>query len=313
MAGDSRDWLVAGALVVLVALAGCSGGAGGGAPATQAAVETGAQGTVAESGGDSAGRVNYQREDVQAQQRALIRTGTVELTVDDYDATRRNLTRATRALGGYVGDTGETVHTRDNRSWTTGELVLRVPKRNFSTLLDRTKRAGEVRRAATNTRDVTDQLVDLEARLENLRSQRDQLRELYDEANDTETVLEIQERLSEVQTEIERIEAQRESLRRQVAYSTLTVRLNERPPEPTDGTDPDAWHETGLVAAFVSSLHGVVVVARALAVGAAYAAPYLLAFGLPVVGAVAVWRRRRRSARSSVVRERARQGDDDGE
>ncbi|WP_115863403.1 DUF4349 domain-containing protein [Halorussus litoreus] len=321
MARDRRRWLIAVALVLLVALAGCSGSGGGdagggGAPATAAAEDVQDQGTAAEKSGDGerAGSADYGAQDGQTRQRALVRTGTVALTVDDYDATRRNLTQRTRAYGGFVSDTGEQVHTRENRSWTTGELVLRVPKENFSALLEETKRAGEVREASTGTKDVTDQLVDLGARLENLRNQRDQLRELYEEANETETVLQIQERLSEVQTEIERLEAQRESLRQRVAYSTLTVGLNEPEPESSATVDPDKWYETGLLSAFVSSARGVVVVARGLAVGLAYATPYLLAFGVPVVGAVAFWRRRQRSPRPSAVRENAQAGDsNDGE
>ncbi|WP_135828360.1 DUF4349 domain-containing protein [Halorussus halobius] len=312
MTRDARRWLVPVALALLVAFAGCSGSGGGdaGGAATMSgdAADMDAQATAAEGGDDSAVR----QQDSATGERALIRNGTVTLDVDDYESTRSNLTREVRGLGGYVSDTDERVHTRDNESWTDGELVVRVPKENFSTLVNRTKRAGEVRRATTSTTDVTDQLVDLDARLENLQSQRAQLRELYDEANETETVLQIQERLSEVQTEIEQIEAQREALRDRVAYSTLTVRLNENPPETTDTRDVDRWYDTGLISAFVSSLHGVVVAARALAVGAAYAAPYLLAFGVPVVGAVAFWRRRRRSTSVPEVSEPAQMdaGDD---
>jgi len=316
MARDARRWLVPVALALLVAFAGCSGSGGagdaGGAATNVAADYAGqdASATAAEGGDDSAVR----QQDPATGDRALIRNGTVTLDVEDYDATRSNLTRATNRLGGYVSDTDERVHTRGNQSWTDGELILRVPRENFSTLVNRTKRAGEVRRSSTSTTDVTDQLVDLDARLENLESQREQLRELYDEANETETILQIQERLSEVQTEIEQIEAQREALRDRIAYSTLTVRLNENPPETTHRPEVDRWYDTGLLSAFVSSVQGVAVAARALAVGTAYAAPYLLAFGLPVVGAVALWRRRR-SPSTPEVREPAMPDleDDDGE
>jgi hypothetical protein len=64
--------------------------------------------------------------------------------------------------------------------------------------------------------------------------------------------------------------------------------------------DRQRWYDVGLVAAFLESVGGVATTLRALAVGLAYAAPYLLVFGLPVVGAVAGllrWRRRRSSDR----------------
>ncbi|WP_135851018.1 DUF4349 domain-containing protein [Halorussus salinus] len=289
--GGARRWALALVLASLVLLAGCSGS--GGDAAMQATsgqnldVSTDAEATQRASDG---GGTNSQ-SDAAARNRALIRTGTVEVTVEDYDDARRNLTRQTERLGGFVSDSAQQVETRGNRTWTNGKLVLRVPKKNFSALVARAKATGEVRAASTSTKDVTKKLVDIEARLTNLKAQREELRDLYAEANDTENVLEVQERLSEVQSEIEQLEAQRKSLNRQVAYSTLTVRLHERPPEQT-AQQSAAWYDTGLVAAFVSSASGVVVVARGLAVGTAYALPYLVAFGLPVVGVVALWRRR---------------------
>lgn len=291
---DTRRLLAVVALALLVAFAGCSGGAGGDA-AKQEATASGApaEQESAATQQDKSADMEFQGQSAQVRKRALIRTGTVALEVEDYDAARNNLTRATRRMGGFVSDSSEEVHTRENRSWTTGKLVLRVPKENFSALVSRAKRSGEVRKASTGSKDVTDKLVDIEARLNNLKAQRDRLRAMYDEANRTENVLKIQERLSEVQSEIERLEAQRKSLRQQVAYSTLTVRLNEPRPDPErPNPDRDEWYDTGLLSAFVSSANGVVVVLRGLAVGIAYAAPYALAFGVPVGGAFAFWRRR---------------------
>ncbi|WP_135826302.1 DUF4349 domain-containing protein [Halorussus ruber] len=294
MAREGRRWLVPVALALLLVLAGCSGS--GGSDAMQATSgdqaasyeQTGRQ-TVSAGGpnGDS-GSANF-----QASQRALIRTGEVAVEVNDYDRTRRNLSKEARRLGGFVSDSSQVVHTRGNQSWTSGKLVLRVPKDNFSTLVARAKQSGEVREASTNTEDVTKKLVDIEARLKNLKAQREKLRDLYQEANDTENVLEVQERLSEVQSEIESLEAQRESLKRQVAYSTLTVRLEERPPDYEPTNDHSAWYETGLLAAFASSANGVVVVLRGLVVGLAYALPYVLVFGVPIGGGLVLWRRRK--------------------
>jgi phage terminase large subunit-like protein len=282
------------ALALLIVFAGCSGGAGDAAQKADSEAdyeesepETKAQSDDAEYQG--------QESEYEMSQRELIRTGTVSVRVDSYEDARRNLTQATSRYGGFVSDSSEEVHTSGNRTWTTGKVVLRVPKENFSALLSRAKQAGEVEQADTNTRDVTDKLVDIEARLTNLKAQRDRLRDLYEEANDTENVLAVQERLSEVQSEIERLEAQRKSLKQQVAYSTITVRLHEKRPEPeSTDTDEKQWYETGLLSAFASSVHGVEVVLRSLAVAAAYAMPFVLAFGVPLGGGYAVWRRRNR-------------------
>lgn len=291
MARETRDWLIPVALALLIVLAGCSGSGGAEMTGQESSADgtqyQGAEAATAEE--KDGGSAN----DFQARQRAVIRTGKVAVQVDSYDAARRNISRATRQFGGYVSDSSEQVHTAENRSWTTGQLVLRVPRENFSKLLARAKQAGKVQKASTSSKDVTDQLVDIEARLKNLKAQRDELRELYEEANDTENVLEVQERLSEVQTDIERLEARRKSLEQRVAYSTITVQLNEERPEREPPEEEKKWYETGLLSAFVSSINGVVVVLRSIAVATAYALPYAFVFGVPVAGGFALWHRRR--------------------
>jgi len=302
-------------VVLLVALAGCSGGLGGasdaggggaggdggsggggeggdaslGAPATAtAAPEARTQSGASGDGGSAA---------AQARSRALIRSGEVRLRVDDFDRARDRLVSIANSRGGFVADSAETTHREDNRTWTEGRLVLRVPSDTFTPAFREVKGVGTVERADSSTKDVTDRLVDLEARLNNLKAQRDRLRTLYEEANDTDAVLQVGRELSEVQGEIERLEAKRRALEDRVALATITVRFSEPEPEPTPTPTPTpepAYHETGLVSAFVSSVNGVVVTVRAIGVTVAYLAPYLLVFGLPVglVG-VGLYRSRR--------------------
>jgi hypothetical protein len=281
-------------LALLVLVAGCSGaGVGGGSD-----LGAGAQGAEmrASGGGDGAAR-SVETDGggdggdpiAQARNRQLIHTATVELEVADYDRARGELTAAARERGGFVADADERRQTAAGGNFTTGTVTYRVPADEFESFLAAANETGTVVASQQNTEDVTEQVVDLEARLRTLRAQRDRLRELYGRANDTEEVLAVERRLSEVQTEIERAEARRASLERRVALSTVTVALREpRPGAPPEG----AWYDTPLVEAFLASVNGVVVTVRALAVAGAYAAPYLLAFGLPPVAGVALaWRR----------------------
>jgi hypothetical protein len=279
-----RGRTVSALLVLLVLLAGCGGSAGGaqvsGGGADSAAVaETSVEAERAADGGDGGGEDGAAATDGSAATgRSIIRTGEVRLRVDDYEAARANLTAAVEARGGYVSDSAKQVHDRDEESWTSGRVVLRVPAENFSETMTTVEREGRVLESSTSTQDVTDQVVDLQARLDNLRAERDRLRELYERANDTEDVLAVERRLSEVQTEIERTEARLQNIQRRVAYSTITVEMAEpRPDRPA----PDQWYDTPVLAAFLDSVHGVGVVLRATVVAAAYAAPYLLVFLTP--------------------------------
>lgn len=278
------------AVVGLLVVAGCAGsggeqlGADGAQPQDQAA----ATGTPAAAGTEAEADAG---EAVQ-QNRQLIRTANVEVRVERFERARDRLSRIARRSDGFVGDETRRLRGHDNRTWTEGEVTLRVPANNYSAVIAAINDTGQVVAFEQRTQDVTNQIVDLQARLENLRAERDRLRTLFAQANDTEDVLAVEERLSDVQTEIERTEARLEQLRRQVALATITVRIVE--PRPTRTPTPESqWYDTSLGSAFTESVGGVVIAARALAVFGAYSLPYLLAFGLPLVGLVVGLRRMR--------------------
>ncbi|WP_277555286.1 DUF4349 domain-containing protein [Halobaculum limi] len=277
-------------LALLVVLAGCAG-AGGGSNAADGGADVGATGgseAAAEStpadasagGDDGAGGVN-----AQVQNRAIIYEATVELRVENFSTARSSLVALANDRGGYVGSTNQVVRGEGNQTWTEGRIVLRIPSGNYSGAVEGVRGTGEVRSFDESTRDVTNQVVDLEARLESLRAERDRLRELYDEANDTEDVLAVQRELSDVQTEIERTEAQLQNLERQVAYSTIVVELREPRPD-YEPPEQSQWYDTPVTEAFLESVNGVIVLGRGLIVVTAYALPYLAVLAVPALGGV---------------------------
>jgi hypothetical protein len=282
------------ALAVLVVLSGCSGAASGGGDAAVSSGGATAQSVdvTREDGGAESKSVEYSDDSggssggdsgdaLQIQQRQIIRTGHVTLTVDNFSDTKANLTTAVESRDGFVSDSTQRRRGADGDEYVVGSVTFRVPSENFDETMERIEAAGTVQQSSTKTRDVTDQLVDIEARLENLRAERDRLRQLYQQANDTEDVLAVQRELSQTQERIERLEAQQESLQRQVAYATITVEIREERPDPGP---VEQWYDVPLVKAFLDSVSGVGTTLRAIAVVVAYALPYVLTFaGPPVV------------------------------
>jgi len=296
---DRRRAIVVVAVVLMVGLAGCSGLSGPDDGGPDAAAP-GADGDMArDDGGASGGNGNGNGaasaeqgvEPLKTQQRQLIRTGTVRLRVNDTETASETIRNMTTDRGGFVTARNRQLRERHNETWTTERVVLRVPSDTFESTVADVQALGAVRNVETSTDDVTEQLVDIEARLSNRRAERDRLRDLYRDANETEDVLAIQRELANVQGEIERLEAKQQALERDVAYATLTIHLEEQPPAGPQPEPEAAWYETGLAAAFLDSVDGVATTGRAIAVGIAYVAPYLVVFGTPLVGVVAAWRR----------------------
>ena len=281
-------------LLVLVVTAGCVGAddvldGDGPSPEDDSAIGDADEVDAADSTASPAGTYSGAPAD-----RDLIRTATIDLRVESYESARLSIVNVARENGGYVSDSDVRLHRSPAGNWTSGVIVVRVPASNFDATFESMNEAGIVASATVESADVTEQLVDIDARLTTLEAQRDRLRELYDQANETDELLRIEDRITEVQTEIERLRATQRSLEDRVAYATITVELTEpTPDEPADPAAEMAWYDVGPLTAFMSSVDGVRVVLRALAVGGAYAAPFVLAFVVPVAGVAYVVNRLR--------------------
>lgn len=289
-------------LAVTLLLAGCSGsglgdsaaetGGGGDQANLEAEAPDEASGVTGDSDGSASGSV---QADAAAQQRAIVKTGRMDVEVSNFSESRESLATQAARYGGYVGNSDRRLHRNGDATWSSGYIVLRVPSDRYKAMQDDVRAEGTVVAESTETDDVTEQLVDLEARLTNLRDRRERLRTFYDRANDTEELLSVERELSEVQGEIERLEAQKRSLERQVAYSTLRVELQEDRPDTTRERVP--YHEQPLVGVFLDSATDVYVFGRAALVTVVAAAPWLGVLAVPVLG---VWRLIRRRGLPSI-------------
>lgn len=262
------------------------------APAEESAP---ADDTAAEASAAPGDRAETATHQSAAVDRQLVHTGSVELLVDDVAAVSAEIRELTVEQGGFVSESSQEVHEAHNETWTTERLVIRVPSEDFDGSMQHIEELGEVQAFETDTEDVTDQLVDLEARLENLRAERDRLRTLFEDANETRAVLAVQDDLSAVQEEIERLGAQKQQLEDRVAYSTITVFLTEEEPEPEEPPTEPEWYETSVAGAFLDSVDGLLTAGRALVVGLAFAGPYLLVVGLFTALTGGIYRYRSRS------------------
>jgi Domain of unknown function (DUF4349) len=138
-----------------------------------------------------------------------------------------------------------------------GTIVIRVPARSFERALTDLEALGQVRSESVTGQDVTQEFIDLEARLRNSRSQEAVLLRLMDEASTVTDTIRVQGELESVQLEIERLTGQLRYLEDQTSLGTLTVSLVEAgaAPKPA-GTLQRAWKQAlentlGVVAAVI--------------------------------------------------------------
>jgi Domain of unknown function (DUF4349) len=196
---------------------------------------------------------------------SVIKTGDLRVRVPDGDfrqSVQEVVSIAGRYPGGFVLSTS--IGGGEARF---GTIVIRVPARSFERVLTDLEGLGEVRSENVTGQDVTQEFIDLEARLRNSRSQEAVLLRLMDKASTVTDTIRVQGELQAVQLEIERLTGQLRYLEDQTSLGTLTVSLVEAgaAPQPA-GTLQRAWKQAlentlGVVAAVIVGAGVVIPVA----------------------------------------------------
>jgi hypothetical protein len=217
-------------LTATLALAGCSGGAarsdaagGAGSKAEEAAAGAAPS---AQSGARDAGGSGDQAQQSAAKVPAMhiIRTATLTLQVKDVPKAVEAAQQAAESAGGVVGN--ETTD-RDVDGHERSRIVLRVPQEEYGSVLADLEGAGKLVERRVEAKDVTDQVVDVEARIKSQRASIERVRALMDRATKLADVVTLEGELSTRQTELEALEARQASLKDRTTMATITLVLWE--------------------------------------------------------------------------------------
>lgn len=161
----------------------------------------------------------------------LIKHAALELEMADVDAA---IAAVSEVLAQYQGDLLQLSDLGQQE----GEarqinLQLRVPQADLEATLAAFRDLGDVTDQSIAAEDVSNQLVDLQARVRNLRKSEESLLEIMERSGSIADVLEVSRELSVVRESIERNDAQLKNLQNRVAYSTIELTLvSTQPVEP---------------------------------------------------------------------------------
>jgi hypothetical protein len=212
------------------------------------------------------------------QERLIIRTGNIDLVVEDTEASLADIGRLAERLGGWVVTSEIRQTTQDANA---GSITIRVPADDFDELVSQIKEmALDVTWESTNSQDVTDQYVDLSSRLGNLEATAERVRAFLDSADNVEEALAVNQELSRLEEEIELIKGRMQYLSQSAAFSSLTVSLT--PDAISQPIVVAGWRPEGTakdaIGTLINTLQGV---ADILIVAALYLLPLALLFGVP--------------------------------
>ncbi len=160
----------------------------------------------------------------------IIKTGQLSLQVTDIDRSVSAAQSAVTSAGGYVSSSNRS----GSDQYATASITFRIPAAKWDDTLAALRKLGSrVLSEQTDTSDVTMQVVDLNARLDNLAKAESALQAIMARASSVPDVLAVQSQLTQTQGQIEQLTAQRDHLNDQAAMSTLTVSFSLESPTVT--------------------------------------------------------------------------------
>jgi len=191
---------------------------------TEEAAAPGADGATGAGGGDVAVDTV-----ALARDREVIRTGSMQLSVDHVGDAVDEVRRLTDAAAGFVADERELARESEIT------ITVRVPGDAFDDVREQVADLGEVVEQTVEARDVTAEVVDVETRIESLRKSVERLQGMLGQSGDVAQLAAVEGELSRREVELEALLGQQRVLEDQVSLGTLTVTLSEdEAPEPDD-------------------------------------------------------------------------------
>jgi len=213
-----------------------------------------------------AGRGTSESRDTDTE-RKIIQTASLRIEVKDFQSSSDAVIDIVERSNGFISDSHSYVTDTGRKR---GSITIRIPADRFIAVIDEIACVGDVKSKDTSGEDVTEEYIDLTARLNNSERQEQRLLEILDMANNTKAVLEVEREIWRVRTEIERLTGRIKYLENRVELATISVSLYE--PE-------QITHSWGIRDAIRSAFGGFVSVIRGLIILVGYALPILILVG----------------------------------
>ncbi|MDZ5145397.1 DUF4349 domain-containing protein [Microbacterium testaceum] len=257
-------------------------GAGGSASSSEAAA------------GDAAARDTATRD--------IVATASSTVEVDDIAAAIAAIGASATGAGGYVESSqlGGAIGAVPYEGAVTGPtassgwITVRVPAAALTSTMDDLRQVGEVTATTVSRSDVTEQTVDLRARVAAGEASVARLTQLLAQAGSVSDLITAESALAERQAQLDSDRQVLQSVESQVAMSSLSVQLVER--SPAVAADPAGFAD-GLGAGW----NGLVATLNGIVIGLGFLLPWIAVAGvvLAVVWGVRPLVRRRRAERES--------------
>ncbi len=194
------------------------------ATATPAPMAPGSQ-MPAPEGGEGSGK-----NALQTVGRKVISIARVSIEVEAVEPSVGQIRAIAESVGGFVEQLSSSGGSENPRA----ELTVRVPQDQFEPALGRIEGLGDVESRNLGSEDVTEQFIDLSARLRSSKREEESLLALLERSSTVTEILTVERELARVRSDIERAQGQLNFLERRVDLATIHVSLFPPGARPTN-------------------------------------------------------------------------------
>ncbi len=170
------------------------------------------------------------RDDLQ--QRKLIKRGSVDLAVANYDLLLEGVDALLADSGGYIKSSHVGIAQRQvgnrNVDYRQGNLTLCIPSDQFEMVYRRVLTLGEVRFHEQVTEDISNAYRDTVSAVKNLEVRETALRDIMKRATTVDEIITVEAELSRVRAEIDQLTGDLQQWDRLVDMSTINLTIQER-------------------------------------------------------------------------------------
>jgi anti-sigma factor RsiW len=166
----------------------------------------------------------------------IARTAGLTLVAKEFEKTRASLEEILKRHNGYIGELNVSAPGDSGRTLT---ATLRIPAPQLEAALAELKQLGRVENESQGGEEVTQQYVDLAARLANAQHTEQRLVEmLRSRTGKLQDVLKVELEIDRVRGEIEQMQAEKKELTKRVAFATLNTTVKEEYQAKLEATPP---------------------------------------------------------------------------